>query len=103
MSGEAGALSPERASGSRVIRGGMPQRPERPDSKHRPAAGASPPGRPLSPSDLPTEENVPGQPCREAPSPGVPMPADEYERLKEGATRRRPPGGAPAQEDQQRD
>jgi hypothetical protein len=69
---------------------------EGPDCPDRGDAGQ---GRPFTPSDLP---DVPPQPRerREAPSPGVPVTDDTYERLKEDATRRAP-SNAPAHEDPQ--
>jgi hypothetical protein len=87
---------------SRVIRGVMTDK-DLDDQEHRPAPGTSAPGRPFRPSDLPPEKQTPGQPLREAPRPGVPMPEDEYERLKEDAARRHTPQDVPAQEDEHGD
>jgi len=73
------------------------------DHEQPPAPGSSAPGRPFRPSDLPPEEQKPGKPLREAPSPGVPMSEDEYRRLKEDAARRHMPKDVPAQEDERDD
>jgi len=78
----------------------MTDKPEPPAHRHhRPTSGGSGPGRPFRPSDLPPDKRAPDEALREGPNPGVPIPADEYERLKEDAIRRRPPDDAPAQED----
>ena len=75
--------------------------------KHRPTSappsplpGESESGRPFEPG---APDASPAEPSssetRPMPAPGVPIPAGEYERLKDEARRRRAPSDGPAQED----
>jgi hypothetical protein len=77
-------------------------RPKRHEG-HPPASGASKIGEPFRPTDLPPDESMPPGSRREAPSPGIPIPNDEYERLKEEAIRRKSLDDVPAQEDDDED
>ena len=71
---------------------------------HGPKAkpGQSCPGEPFDPAQLPDEPDSAGPQSgapRPSPGPNVPISADEYERLKEGAKHKRLPHSPHAQED----
>jgi hypothetical protein len=68
--------------------------------KRVPAPGAAKPGRTYTPASDNTDAEAPVERPRAAPAPGVPISPDEYERLKDKATRRRSKSDdVPAQDD----
>ena len=85
-----GAMPPKDRTRSRQPPEGQPQQ------------GVAPPGQSMSPAGLPGESRdraVKKRRTRAAPAPGVPIPADEYDRLKREAEQGPAPNQAPAQED----
>ena len=73
--------------------------PER-QPEEGPQRGVAGPGKAMHPTSVPEDghEPDPGKP-RPAPAPGVPLTAEEYERLKKEAESGPAPDRAPAQED----
>jgi hypothetical protein len=85
-----GAMPPKDRTRSRKPREGQPQK------------GMAPPGQSMSPTGLPGESRERAAKKKTtiaAPAPGVPIPADEYGRLKREAEQGPAPNQAPAQED----
>ena len=81
----------------RKRQGGAEEQPET-----APQPGVADPGKPMRPKTAPKERD--GRPParrrpRAAPAPGVPVTAEEYERLKREAETAPAPDQAPAQED----
>ena len=79
----------------------MPVKPEA--SKTQPQAGEGCEGETMDPTKLPkTPQSEDKQPPRAAPAPGLPISAEEYERMKKSAESESPSSDESAQEDSTR-
>lgn len=83
----------------------MADKPQRKTHEPEPQPGQAGQGEPFDPTQLPDEPDSSGPQGgapRPSPGPNVPIPADEYERLKEKAKHKRLPPSPHAQEDRPR-